>query len=183
MWWVAGAAGVGVLLVACVVRANQGTYAGQALPTGVEIDRLEVFKGANRMDAYAGETLLKSYEVAIGSGGAGPKRWEGDSRTPEGRYRIDRRHRSEQFYRFLHMSYPNEVDRRRYVRLRREGVVPRGAGIGSAIGVHGQPQGVAGMFAGMLGLEWTAGCIAVSDEESEELYRAVRHNAVIEIHP
>ena len=119
----------------------------------------------------------------FGQGGLGPKRWEGDLRTPEGSYRIDRRHRSRQFLRFLHVSYPNREDRRRYRRLSAEGTVPEGAGIGSAIGVHGQPQMAMGGLVGVLGLNWTAGCIAVRDREILDLYRAVVPNARIEITP
>ncbi len=139
------------------------------------------------MKAFHGERLVQEYEVAIGQGGLGPKRWEGDMHTPEGDYRIDRRHRSRQYLRFLHVSYPNREDRRRYRRLSREGTVPEDAGVGSAIGVHGQPQlapgGLVGGLVGVLGLNWTAGCIAVRDREILDLYRAVVPGARIEITP
>src|SRR5262249_35588501 len=71
------------------------------------VDRIEVFKAAHRMDAYAGDRLLKTYSVALGSAGAGPKRYEGDHHTPEGRYTIVDRRRSDEFHYFLELSYPN----------------------------------------------------------------------------
>ncbi len=169
-------------IFACLALA-QSEGEPRRLPPGARIDRLVVDKSDHRMKAFRGETLVQEYEVAIGQGGLGPKRWEGDLHTPEGRYRIDRRHRSRQFLRFLHVSYPNREDRRRYRRLSAEGAVPEGAGIGSAIGVHGQPQMIGGGLAGVLGLNWTAGCIAVRDREILDLYRAVAENARIDITP
>jgi murein L,D-transpeptidase YafK len=168
--------------IACATLAQEGQYAG-ALPASARIDRLVIDKSDHRLEAYAGSTLLKTYSVAIGIGGEGPKRYEGDQRTPEGLYRIDRRHRSRDFHRFLHVSYPNAGDRRRYRELRASGEVPENAGIGGDIGIHGPPTHFGGLVGVALGLDWTAGCIAVSEEEIEELYAAVIPNAVVEIRP
>ena len=172
-----------VCLGACFAAAQGNGPLAEPLPRGARIHRLIIDKGDHRMEAYRGDVLLRTYRVAIGGGGIGPKRWEGDRRTPEGRYRIDRRHRSRHFLRFLHVSYPNREDRRRYRRLQREGTVPNGAGVGSAIGVHGAPQGAGGTIRGFLGMNWTAGCIAVRDREILELYEAVVPNARVEIRP
>lgn len=151
-------------------------------PSGVAIDRLVVDKSDHRLDAFASARRVARYRIAIGSGGMGPKTYEGDGRTPEGVYRIDARHRSRRFHRFLHVSYPNDDDRRRYAAARARGDVPDGAGIGGAIGIHGESD-VA--LVRMLGssVDWTAGCIAVRDDEIEELYRAVVPDAVLEIRP
>ena len=148
------------------------------LPAGAAIDRLVVYKHAARMEAYEGTTLVKTYDVGTGAGGAGTKRWEGDMRTPEGEYRIDARHVSKRFHRFLHVSYPNASDRRRFRRLKAAGKVPAGRGIGSAIGLHGPPTGVGAVFG-----DWTAGCIAVTEAEAKDLYRRVVRGARITIHP
>lgn len=145
------------------------------------VDRLVVRKGEHVLEAWSGERRLTSYRVAIGSGGAGPKRFEGDGRTPEGRYRIDRRHHSRAFHRFLHVSYPNAADRRAYRDGIRSGVIARGTGIGGDIGIHGEPRGFLGGQHKLI--DWTAGCVAVDDDEIEELYRAVRPGAVVEILP
>lgn len=141
------------------------------------IDRLEIDKSERRLRAYAGDRLAATYRVAVGSGGLGPKRFEGDRRTPEGAYRIDRRHRSRQYHRFLHVSYPNAEDRRRFRALRRSGEVPEGRGIGSAIGIHGGNRGARRL------VDWTAGCIALRDDEAEALFAAVVPNARVIIRP
>lgn len=165
--------------LSCGAQANGGRHP-TGLPSGARVDRIIVYKSEHRLEAWRGETLLRTYDIAIGVGGAGDKQWEGDGRTPEGTYRIDSRHRSQQFHRFLHVSYPNADDRRRYRRARRAGEVPEGRGIGGAIGIHGTPSSPFGLRSAF---DWTAGCIAVSDEEAEELFRAVRPNARIEIRP
>jgi murein L,D-transpeptidase YafK len=163
-------------------------YAGfggceSAEPTRVaRIDRLVVDKSARRLEAYDRHRLVRTYLVATGSDG-GPKRWEGDGLTPEGRYTIDRRHPSQRFHRFLHVSYPNAADRRRYAELRARGDVPDGAGIGGAIGIHGPPLELPDFLASMFRARSTAGCIAVTKSEVEELYSAVVPNASITIRP
>lgn len=172
-----------VVVVACATFAQEGRYEGTALPQDARIDRLVIDKSEHTLEAYDGSTLLKTYSVAIGIGGEGPNQWEGDQRTPEGRYRIDSRHRSREFHRFLHVSYPSAADRRRYRELSARGEVQRGAGIGRDIGIHGEPSDFGGMVAVALDFDWTAGCIAVSNEEIEELYTAVVPNAVVEIRP
>lgn len=154
------------------------------LPDGARIDRLVVDKSEGRMWAYEGEQEVAVYRVAVGRGGLGPKRWEGDGRTPEGTYRIDERHRSQNFHRFLHVSYPEAPDRRRYRALRVADELPREAGrpvgIGGAIGIHGTGDG---FFRRTFGrsLNRTQGCIMVSNAEAIELYSAVVPGALIEI--
>ena len=165
-----------VLAAASLVRSDPATIA--------RVDRLVVDKGARRLVAYDGEREVARMRVAIGFGGAGPKRFEGDGRTPEGVYRIDRRHVSRDYHRFLHVSYPNAADRRRYRELVDAGQVPRDAdgelvGIGGAIGVHG----TGGNDWVPVGLRSTLGCVMVDDDEAEALYDAVVDGAVIEIRP
>lgn len=181
--------GAGAAVVACVVCVSAGlTFVarGQALggsiPAGTRIDRLRVSKSERVLQAYAGSARVVSFRAAMGRGGAGPKRMEGDGRTPEGSYTIDSRHRSRDFHRFLHVSYPNAQDRVRYREGRRDGSIPRGTGIGGDIGVHGTPTWAA-LIPSSTEVGWTEGCIAVSSPEAEQLYRAVVPNAAIEIVP
>lgn len=151
------------------------------MPTDAKVDRLVIEKSEHRMVVYGDDGQeLASYRVAVGVGGGGPKQYEGDGRTPEGRYRIDSRHRSKQFHRFLHVSYPNDEDRNRFAELRRKGEVPEGRGIGDAIGIHGTPAWALPIARRT---DWTAGCIAITDAEAEELYRKVKPNALVEIVP
>jgi len=144
------------------------------------VDRLVIHKGRHQMAAYQGQTLLKVYRVAIGMAGAGPKRYAGDLRTPEGRYFIGGRHPSRRYHRFLLISYPNRKDRRRYRRLKRQGRIPAGRGIGSAVGIHGERRGFALLDHKLF--DWTRGCVALDDDEIEELYRSVVPRAAVVIH-
>ena len=148
------------------------------------VDRLVVDKSERTLVAYDANREVARYRIAIGFGGAGPKRFEGDGRTPEGTYRIDRRHVSRDFHRFLHVSYPNADDRERYRELVRAGEVPLDAegapvGIGGAIGVHG----TGGHDWVPVGMRSTLGCVMVDDDEAAALYDAVIDDAVIEIRP
>ena len=166
----------------CASQLGEGRYANQSLSPTVVIDRLVVHKSEQRMDAFYKDALLKQYRVQTGYA-SGPKRWEGDERTPEGDYVIDTRYPSKRFGYFLHVSYPNRADRERYQQLRRDGAVPSGATVGSAIGIHGESDETAGQIAASLGMNWTAGCIAVSNEEIAELFRAVAPGARLTILP
>lgn len=169
--------GLLALLVMLGLRA-QGT------PPLSRVDRLVVDKSERTLVAYDANREVARHRIAIGFGGAGPKRFEGDGRTPEGTYRIDRRHVSRDFHRFLHVSYPNADDRERYRELVRAGEVPLDAegapvGIGGAIGVHG----TGGHDWVSVGMRSTLGCVMVDDDEAAALYDAVIDGAVIEIRP
>ncbi|MEM9071328.1 MAG: L,D-transpeptidase family protein [Myxococcota bacterium] len=155
----------------------------QELSTVERVDRLVVNKSEHSMEAYDQGRLVAQYRVAVGGGRLGPKLYEGDRRTPEGRYRIDGRHRSRHFHRFLHVSYPNRDDRRRHRAARRHGSIPTHRGIGGSIGLHGSPQRGLSTLAPNVRWNWTDGCIAVTNDEIEVLYRAVIRNAIIEIRP
>lgn len=171
------------LVVVLVLLAPwSGSVQADQAPLGRgTVDRVVIRKAAHLLEAWSGEHLLRQYRVAIGAGGAGPKRAEGDNRTPEGRYRIDRRHRSRAFHRFLHVSYPSAEDRRAFREALRRGDLPRGARIGGDIGIHGEARGWEG--APHKSVDWTAGCVALDNDEIEELFAAVRPGAAVEILP
>ena len=145
------------------------------------IDRIVIYKGKHLMEAYSNDRLVKTYTVSIGRGGHGPKQVEGDQKTPEGIYRIDSRHVSETFHRFLHISYPNSEDRARFDRLKKEKRFPHFARIGGDVGIHGQRKGLG--WLPHKWLDWTLGCVAVDNDEIEELYVTVKHGARCEIYP
>ena len=86
------------------------------------------------MELFSGETVIKTYTVALGRGGLSPKQREGDHLTPEGLYQIDHRSKDSRFYRALHVSYPNEADRDR---ARKLGINP-----GGDIMIHGITNGL-----------------------------------------
>lgn len=124
---------------------------------------------------------MRTYTISVGRGGDGHKRQEGDGRTPEGRYTIDSRHRSKTYHRFLHISYPNKGDKQAFAQAKKAGELPKGATIGGAIGIHGERAGRE--WTPHTWVNWTQGCIAVGNDEVDELYRWVKPGAVIVIHP
>jgi murein L,D-transpeptidase YafK len=139
------------------------------------VDRVVVEKAKRTLTLYERQRVVKSYQVALGPNPVGHKQQEGDGRTPEGRYVIDFRKPDSAYHRALHISYPNAEDRRR---ARRRGVSP-----GGAIMIHGLPNGLGAIGKAHSLSDWTLGCIAVTNEEIEELWRLVKNGTPIEIRP
>ena len=138
-------------------------------------DRVLVDKGARSLMLLRGDRVLKRYRVAFGADPVGPKEREGDERTPEGRYSIDRRNPQSAFHRALHISYPDSADA---AHARARGLLP-----GGDIMIHGAPNGL-----GWIGrlhrlANWTDGCIALTNREMDEIWRAVPDGTPIEIRP
>jgi murein L,D-transpeptidase YafK len=150
-------------------------YPEKKLPAGTRIDRLVVYKERRVMEAYAGSTLVKEYTISLGREPRGAKQREGDKRTPEGHYVINTRNANSGYHKNLGISYPNAADRRR---ARQQGVAP-----GGNVKIHGlkNGKGYIGKFQRLR--DWTAGCIAVTDEEVDELFVHVVPNARIIIYP
>ncbi|MFK7745038.1 MAG: murein L,D-transpeptidase family protein [Roseobacter sp.] len=133
---------------------------------GPEVTMIVVNKGARRMHMLNNETVMKSYDIHLGFAPIGHKQFEGDGKTPEGVYRIDRRNPNSEFHLSLGISYPNVND---YAAAKAQGKSP-----GGDIFIHGQQ--VAGKPDKP---DWTLGCIAVRNEEMEEIYAMVPNNALI----
>jgi murein L,D-transpeptidase YafK len=113
--------------------------------------------------------------VALGGDPIGPKTRQGDHKTPEGVYVLDFRNAHSQFYKSIHISYPSEHDR---VLARQKGVSP-----GGDVFVHGLPNGYGAIGAAHRLRDWTDGCIAVTNEEIDEIWKAVPDGTQIEIRP
>jgi murein L,D-transpeptidase YafK len=145
------------------------------LPLNVTADRVLVEKAARRLTLLRDDTSLKTYRVALGRAPVGPKEQEGDQRTPEGLYLIDFHKADSDYHRALHVSYPEQRD---IERAAAAGVPP-----GCDIMVHGIRNGMGWIGAFHRRHDWTAGCIAVTDFEIEEIWRAVRDGTPIEIRP
>jgi murein L,D-transpeptidase YafK len=142
------------------------------LPTA---DRVVVRKAERTLSLVKEGAVLKSYRVSLGRDPVGHKQVEGDGRTPEGSYLIDWRNPRSRFHLSLHISYPDENDRRQ--------ASARGVSPGGDIMIHGLPNltsAAAPLFAGR---DWTNGCIAVSNIEIEEIWRAVPDGTPIDILP
>lgn len=157
-----------ILLVAAAVQVR-------AAAISQSVTYITVDKAARLLTVWHGRKALKSYRVALGGNPLGHKQQEGDSRTPEGRYTIDRKNPKSSFYLSLHISYPNRADT---LSARKRGVSP-----GGDIMIHGTPGGLTAVNALGMYVDWTAGCIAVSNSEIEELFRAVKVGTPILIRP
>ena len=145
------------------------------LHEGVRADKILVEKGARRLTLFRQGQVLRTYRVALGPNPEGHKQAEGDGRTPEGRYAIDWHNPQSKFHLSLHVNYPNADDQ---ARAQANGVSP-----GGEIMVHGLPNSAGGIGSLHSLKDWTAGCVAVTNEEIEEIYRAVPDGAEIEIVP
>lgn len=138
-----------------------------------EVDFLLVDKSERLMIAYAGGQPVRAYRgLQFGDAPQGHKRFEGDERTPEGRYVIAGRNPGSAYHLSLKISYPNAADRAYAARF--------GRSPGGDIFLHGQPNAL--RFGRVPG-DWTDGCIALSNAEIEELWRIVPDGTVIEIRP
>jgi murein L,D-transpeptidase YafK len=134
-----------------------------------------VLKGPRRLLLLRGDRVLRDYEIALGANPKGPKRRNGDGRTPEGRYRLDWRSARSGFHRAIHISYPNQSD---LAFARRAGIAP-----GGGVMIHGLPNGGGWVGEEHLGFDWTNGCIGVTDDEMEEIWELVDDGTPIEIRP
>lgn len=150
-------------------------YPDSKLPEGAVIEKLVVYKSKRKMLAYSGNELLKTYMVSLGKNPIGHKQFEGDCKTPEGIYSINDRNPNSAYYKNLGVSYPNEADK--------EYAQKQGKSPGGLIKIHGlrNNRGYIGKFHRFK--DWTAGCIAVTNEEMDELFTCVKQDAVIEILP
>ena len=140
-------------------------------PLQGKVDFLLVDKSDRTLIAYRDGKAIKTYsDVALGDAPVGHKQFEGDERTPVGRYTIDTRNPESAYHLSLRVSYPDAEDR---AFAKASGRSP-----GGDIFIHGQPNGSP---VGRLPGDWTDGCIALTNAEIEELYRAVDDGTPIEI--
>jgi murein L,D-transpeptidase YafK len=145
----------------------------ERVPLTGRVDRILIEKSARRMTVFRGDKVLQTYPIALGFSPVGDKARQGDGRTPEGVFRIDRRNAGSAYHLSLGLDYPQPADR---ARARMAGIDP-----GGDIMIHGQPNGL--VAGARLAGDWTAGCIAVSDAEIEELFAAVEIGTPVEIRP
>jgi murein L,D-transpeptidase YafK len=143
-----------------------------------KVTLVRIDKSDHKLELLAGTRVVKTYKVAIGIGGMGPKQFEGDMTTPVGRYEVTTRFRP-LYHQFIGVSYPNDTDRARYKDLKRQGKVPEGRGVGHGIGIHGVgSRKLSGIHKQE---DWTHGCIAMDDDEIDEFGSLVSEGTPIEI--
>jgi murein L,D-transpeptidase YafK len=164
---------VGLIAGAAVYNALFSITPRPVLPLSEPIDRILIEKSARRMTVFRDGTALRSYEVRLGFAPEGDKVRQGDGRTPEGVFRIDRRNAASRFHLSLGIDYPQPEH---VVRAAAGGYSP-----GGDIFIHGQPGGVEGMR--WIDRDWTAGCIAVPNSVMDELWRITPIGTIVEIRP
>lgn len=157
--------------LSAMARADAPTAVGPAaLP---DVDHVRVLKSQRRMTLFSQGRPVHAIEgLQFGDEPIGPKRFEGDERTPEGRYTIDYGNPDSAYHLSLHISYPDPGNLAY--------AAARGRSAGGMIFIHGQPNA---WPSGRLPGDWTDGCIAVSNAEIELLWNAVLDGATIDILP
>ena len=159
----------GMLLGTVALAAGCSTPSKFKTYDGPPVTRVQVFKSLGVLQLLNNDKLLKRYNFELGFAPTGHKQFEGDGKTPEGAYYIDRKNPNSRFHLSLGISYPNANDR---VYARANGLSP-----GGDIFIHGTP----GVYLGEK--DWTWGCIAVTNEEMEDIYAMVSQGTLITIYP
>ncbi|MFG6547066.1 MULTISPECIES: L,D-transpeptidase family protein [Rhodobacterales] len=138
---------------------------------GPEVTRLRMYKAQRLLVLDGADDVLRTYPIGLGFAPEGHKQFEGDGRTPEGSYAIDRRNPDSLFHLSIGISYPNEAD---IAFAEAQGRSP-----GKDIFIHGGPRrGIDPVNV----RDWTAGCISVTDRQIEEIYAMVRDGTPIDIY-
>jgi len=158
------------------LRCDPGALSREPPPV---VTRVLVEKGAHRLHLIATDTVVKSYDVAIGYGGAGPKLREGDAVTPVGDYQITGKLATSPWHTLLGVSYPNYEDVKRHARMKAAGKIPPEANIGFGIALHGRRADMAD--GEHKRSDWTLGCVALDNDEIDELARFVKKGTPIRI--
>ena len=138
-------------------------------------DKILIGKKERRLTLLSKGKVLKTYKIALGGNPSGPKERQGDNKTPEGTYVIDSRNKDSRYHLSLHISYPNEKDKKRAKQL---GVSP-----GGDIMIHGIKNGFSWVGDLHTEIDWTKGCIAVTDKEIEEIGKLAPNGTIVEILP
>jgi murein L,D-transpeptidase YafK len=138
-------------------------------------DKILIIKSAHTLTLLSGDQVLRTYKVALGRSPVGSKLRKGDHKTPEGEYEIDAKKEHSRFYRALHISYPNTEDRKR--------AQANGDNPGGDIEIHGIENGLGWIGRLHRSIDWTDGCIALTDAEMNEIWNAVTVGTPVEIKP
>lgn len=147
--------------------------APQLVATVDRVDHILIEKAARRLTASRNGQMVLQYDIALGFAPEGDKQQEGDGKTPEGLYTVNRRNPNSSFHLSLGLDYPLPED---IARAAAAGVAP-----GGDIFIHGQPNALGQTF--VLPGDWTEGCIAITNSEMEQLWSLVDLGTQVEIRP
>jgi murein L,D-transpeptidase YafK len=143
--------------------------------SATKVDQVLVVKSHRTLSLISQGTVLRTYQVALGGSPVGAKEQQGDHKTPEGHYILDRRNAKSRFYKSIHASYPNDQDKQK--------ASQRGVASGGDIMIHGIPNGFGWLGSTHRTRDWTDGCIAVTNAEMDEIWKLVPEGTPIEIRP
>src|SRR6266576_805209 len=149
-----------VVLVPCLLSWTQ-----TGRPSALRADKVLVIKKDRTLQLLSNGKTIKSYKIALGGDPIGAKAKQGDHKTPEGLYVLDSRNSHSQFYKSIHISYPSAQDR---AAAHEKRVSP-----GGDVFVHGLPNGYGWVGPSHRLKDWTDGCIAATNEEMDEIWKAV----------
>ncbi len=147
----------------------------QLLDHTTRVGKIVIVKSDRTMNLMSGDHVIRTYRVALGRNPVGPKTRYGDHKTPEGLYFVDAKKSPSRFHLALHLSYPNQADRDR---AQKEHVNP-----GSDVEIHGIENGLGWIGSLHRRMDWTDGCVAVTDSEIDEIWNAVAVGTPVEIRP
>ncbi len=150
-------------------------YPEQKLSSNIKIDSLVVTKSKRELMAFSNGELIKTYKISLGKNPVGDKEFEGDKKTPEGIYFINAKNPNSGYYKNLGISYPNKHDLEVSKKI--------GKPTGGDVKIHGLKNGIGFISKFQRWYDWTAGCIALTDQEVDELYNTVDIGTKIEIKP
>nr|WP_298727783.1 L,D-transpeptidase family protein [uncultured Steroidobacter sp.] len=169
-----------VLFSAAPLRAETPLQSSALVSSSVDAalpiaDKIVVRKGERKLYLMNNGTALRTFKIALGLRPEGHKQFEGDFRTPEGVYRLTRRNPNSEYFLSILVDYPNEQDVKR---ARAQGLRP-----GGAIMIHGQPNTPKKSRDYYSNVDWTEGCIAVSNSDMVEIWLMTPPDTPIEILP
>ena len=174
LWMALAVPAIGV--IAAIVIPYLTKYRESHPPfVAVKADKVLIEKRARTLTLSSNGEVIKSFKVALGRNPEGTKEKEGDNKTPEGMYTIDTRNTKSSYHLALHISYPNTQD---IQRAKQQGVSPSGS-----IMIHGIRNGLGWIGKFHRRLDWTKGCVAVTNDEIDEIEKLVANGTPVEIRP
>lgn len=164
-----------VFVITAVIYKNYQFQNIMANKTLGLIDLIVIEKQKREMHIYYRGQLIKTYQIALGFSPIGHKEQEGDGKTPEGKYSIISKNPRSRYHLSLKISYPNDQDL--------ENAKKKNVSAGNYIMIHGLGKSYSYLGKDHINHDWTEGCIAVTNEEIEEIYPSIEIGTPIEIWP
>lgn len=160
-------------------RANKAKKPlSELLKKGTAISIL-IDKSDYTLQVFTADTLVKTYPVVLGGNPTDDKLQEGDSCTPEGTFHIVSKYPHKSWSKFIWINYPTKESWKKHNKAKKEGLIPKNATIGGEIGIHGVPKGGDSMI--KMGINWTLGCISLTNSSVNEMYPFIDKKTPISI--